>query len=40
MKVRDVELQEKNSITETTTWSYLQYMDYSAFTTQPQNKYN
>ena len=40
MEVGHVELQEKNSITEITTWSYLQYMDYSVFITHPQNKYN
>ena len=39
MKVGDVEPQEKNSIMEITTWSYLQYMDYSVFRTQPKNKY-
>ena len=40
MKVGDLEMQEKKSITEITTWSYLEYMDYSVFRTQPQIKYN
>ena len=40
MKVEDVELQQTNSIMEVTTWSYLQFMDYSVFRIHPQSKCN
>ena len=44
-KVGDVELQEKNSNMEVTTWIYHHYMDvnigqYFSFIIQPLNTYN